>query len=162
MPVTCAPSTRVARQSAAAPVPEPTSSTMSPSPAGTAAASKTASIEVRNPNTGCCRRTLPPSRRSSVRYSGIAFARSLGQHMSGPVEIGFVDHDPALHGGKRAAVDAAGMGIENDRLDTEFAEAHLQPRDEYGVAAAGQFDHLRILACFRPRPNGGGAERRRA
>ena len=41
------PGTRAARQSAAAPVPQPTSSTSSPGPAGTAAASSTGSIATR-------------------------------------------------------------------------------------------------------------------
>src|SRR6185312_7089121 len=65
--------TRAARQRLAAPTPQPTSSTISPALAGTAAASSTASIATRNPSRGWRRRTAPPRIASSL-ISGAGMA----------------------------------------------------------------------------------------
>ena len=60
------PGTRAARHRNAAPLPQPSSSTVSPARAGTAAASSTASCPARRPAFGCRSLTRPPSNSSSV------------------------------------------------------------------------------------------------
>src|SRR5690625_215674 len=159
-PVTSRPLTRARRQSDAAPVPQPSSSSLSPGRAGTAAASSTGSMASRYPWVGCSSPTRPPRRQhSEVSAQDGPGGTASGEEASassfsimverlprflhepaGAKEVGFIHH--------QAPPDCQGrtfqyrcVVVEDDMRNGCVAEQRLQPGESDKVVRTQKFTH---------------------
>src|SRR5262245_7907288 len=127
------PRTRARRQSPATPLPAPISSTRSPSRAGTAAASNTASLPARCPFCGWTTLMRPP-RKSSVLVAPVR-ARCLGL---GVVGDDMADAGPAQDLARVRQSVAFDQNAPGQGPDRAFEHAHIEVGDDEIDVLLGQ------------------------